>query len=784
MSDSGSSEEVNQSALNSTVPKVPSKRPLAKSQTLSETSGGSNTESPTPGLPLQRPVRRSTTEQLEELVDNTEEELQEMKQFIEKHRSPLKPHRDSGTADSNAEPKSQENKGTFSESSAGDIGAPVPKIPERPSRRATTDSFDSRASSTICDVAGEKSAKSDVADSTPILQSFVAPDNREPSGTSEPSIPKRPARRPIKTENSQSGAQEVPHSRDKNSPEPPSVPKRPSSTEGERSSQEEGKTEDLVVRDDQHVGEYEAPELNAPYDDKVQTTVKGSTVKLDEEQPFEKQPEQNEPSEETLNAASKQQTATEEPSASKSEIGQDTEETSGQSTKDIETVKNEVTAISDEEDELQQIPETNDHLAGNSVEDISFESGAREAATVSPSTKVQEEMITESLNEVTAQSKDTFGQETSDSKEDVGGNDDQANTNASLLNNGKSTEEEDHEPEAEVKPSIPATRPKKRAPPPVPKKPSSKIAAFHNMLQMQQQKDLASALPELVHKAPKFYPVHDPTGEDNRESDNEDRATNEEDKQDNSSFGGSRAQFTKNLNGLIGLPGMAPQKGIPPALNRMLATSNPSASEATVDVEKVQEGGLSDVRQKRARGPRGRKLPTKVNSVTKVTDESGQHTIEIFEAWSMVSGSGTKLEKDSSTKETEDADMVTAEQSGKFQHSDAFSESEDLASGGSNELQTSTIPAEIGEPTPEPKTSNPVIQRLAESNLINESSSSLSDSITSRDQSGGIMAKEQQMEEDMEREMERQMLEEDRAYSEEAAKNAVAQFEDGSLLEE
>ncbi|CAI7246561.1 CGH_1_collapsed_G0027690.mRNA.1.CDS.1 [Saccharomyces cerevisiae] len=39
-------------------------------------------------------------------------------------------------------------------------------------------------------------------------------------------------------------------------------------------------------------------------------------------------------------------------------------------------------------------------------------------------------------------------------------------------------------------PKIPSERPKRRAPPPVPKKPSSRIAAFQEMLQKQQQQDL------------------------------------------------------------------------------------------------------------------------------------------------------------------------------------------------------------------------------------------------------------------------------------------------------
>lgn len=44
-------------------------------------------------------------------------------------------------------------------------------------------------------------------------------------------------------------------------------------------------------------------------------------------------------------------------------------------------------------------------------------------------------------------------------------------------------------------PKVPVERPRKRAPPPVPKKPSSRIAAFQEMLQKQQQEDLRNNEP-------------------------------------------------------------------------------------------------------------------------------------------------------------------------------------------------------------------------------------------------------------------------------------------------
>ena len=96
----------------------------------------------------------------------------------------------------------------------------------------------------------------------------------------------------------------------------------------------------------------------------------------------------------------------------------------------------------------------------------------------------------------------------------------------------------------------------------------------------------------------------------------------------------------RNRNGMFALPGLIPGMlpGIvpggvlPPSLSKKLGISTPDENSGN---DSKPQGALSDVRQRRARGPRGRKLPTKISKIEKVVDTTGSNEIEMFSTWSI-----------------------------------------------------------------------------------------------------------------------------------------------------
>lgn len=106
-------------------------------------------------------------------------------------------------------------------------------------------------------------------------------------------------------------------------------------------------------------------------------------------------------------------------------------------------------------------------------------------------------------------------------------------------------------------------------------------------------------------------------------------------------FGGERANFASNLNGLFALPGMAPNS-LPPNLTKKLSPQSVGSTDTEGDTSKKDNeqgglekvtSGLSDIRQRRAKGPRGRKLPSKIANVEKVEGESKKNDIQVFDTW-------------------------------------------------------------------------------------------------------------------------------------------------------
>lgn len=188
---------------------------------------------------------------------------------------------------------------------------------------------------------------------------------------------------------------------------------------------------------------------------------------------------------------------------------------------------------------------------------------------------------------------------------------------------GKNAAKEDRQEAPSVSESIesplkPDTT-KKRAAPPVPKKPSSRIAAFQEMLQKQQLEQLQGSVPS-SSGAPSADTTDSPRPfVPRRPSHPNKSALNDE-----------KVKFANNLNGLFPLPGMAPAGRIPASLSKKLGHTSSQEEDILKDTR------LPDVHRKRGKGPRGRKLPSKVTNVQKITGESKNNEIEVFNTWNVV----------------------------------------------------------------------------------------------------------------------------------------------------
>ncbi|SCV05994.1 LANO_0H19768g1_1 [Lachancea nothofagi CBS 11611] len=144
-------------------------------------------------------------------------------------------------------------------------------------------------------------------------------------------------------------------------------------------------------------------------------------------------------------------------------------------------------------------------------------------------------------------------------------------------------------------------RPTKKAPP---KKPSSKIAAFQEMLRKQQLQD------------------QDQSGSKGNQP-----------AAGNSSLNEKRAKITSNLNGIFGLPGMVP--------GSHSNSQPPTRSDETENhISSLRNSSLRDrkeveVPQRRAKGPRGRKLPAHLVDMEKVEACGTSNEAQVFKAWSI-----------------------------------------------------------------------------------------------------------------------------------------------------
>ncbi|ODQ79704.1 hypothetical protein BABINDRAFT_161418 [Babjeviella inositovora NRRL Y-12698] len=171
---------------------------------------------------------------------------------------------------------------------------------------------------------------------------------------------------------------------------------------------------------------------------------------------------------------------------------------------------------------------------------------------------------------------------------------------------------------------------KKKAPPPIkPKKPSSKIAAFQQMFGASSEK-----APPLVPSRPmKVNLIRSSTADSLPGSIDEEASSVEEKTQTQRAVPGmpnrlasSRVNFAKNLNGMIGmaLPGMVPAEAL---------AFQPDESEETKECDQEEVPVSKDLRKGRAKGPRGRKLPT--SAVEPVVEAKNKYSIVVADLWSV-----------------------------------------------------------------------------------------------------------------------------------------------------
>ncbi|PJP08430.1 Aim21p [Saccharomyces cerevisiae] len=254
-------------------------------------------------------------------------------------------------------------------------------------------------------------------------------------------------------------------------------------------------------------------------------------------------------------------------------------------------------------------------------------------------------------------------------------------------------------------PKIPSERPKRRAPPPVPKKPSSRIAAFQEMLQKQQQQDLHN------------------NGNSSATTASADIAKKHTDSSITSDT--TKADFTSKLNGLFALPGMVNPGQLPPSLEKKLSSPDTESKLGPQDQSQAKTGPLGGTR--RGRGPRGRKLPSKVASVEKIEEDDNTNKIEIFNNWNVSS---------SFSKEKVLIDTTPGEQAER-----ALDEKEKLPANAESD----------------PLSQLPQTNTVGNRKAISEESLSPSEAIANRDQNDTTEIQEQQMEDQMEVGMEREL---------------------------
>ncbi|CAI4065622.1 hypothetical protein SUVZ_09G1600 [Saccharomyces uvarum] len=290
-------------------------------------------------------------------------------------------------------------------------------------------------------------------------------------------------------------------------------------------------------------------------------------------------------------------------------------------------------------------------------------------------------------------------------------------------------------------PKVPVERPRKRAPPPVPKKPSSRIAAFQEMLQKQQQQDLRNNEP-----SPSITGSLDTAKQDPKPS---------------TAGNTVKTNFTNKLNGLFALPGMVNPGQLPASLGKKL--SSPSTESTGEQHEQPQARSTPLNGTRRARGPRGRKLPSKVAAVEKVEEDGNTNGIEIFNTWHVYS-IPSKQESSGDAIPDKESEFFSKEQPKSTLNVKPENTLREETEHSSNKTMNAVYPIELEEEReltanvePIPLSPLPQTSTVRRSEDGSEESLSPADAIASRDQDDMTEILEQQMEGQMESEMETEL---------------------------
>lgn len=718
------------SKTGSPLPSIPRSRPVRKAHTV-ETSLETSSEvddnlstkedaaiEQEPMVPSHRPIRRSTTEDIDNLVDNTNEELEEMEKLIHKHSH----HRTHGNATKEYHefPHIPQRPRPKKKTSEEDAASSQPKVPQRPPRRSTsplktsTSTLDNEQNNSIDET------------KSPIIPPVVPqqrPLRRKTSSSPESSVPLTTGSS-SSTETGSNSVPIVPKERPARAKQP--VQDLQFSSLVEREDIKKG----LIVPDDEEEKENTKAVNPSPLEEKTKAdsevlspekgqenvqelnsdtnkddlTEDDSTIieklsnKIPEEIDVEKPQEIN-----------KTATAVSENQIGSSDVVEDMNETLS---KDLDE-NNIKTPSKDNEDSEAVLSENNPEEPNALVQKI--EEKNEEIDEILEAEKPSD-VVQEDKKEEPSQQKeflDSTTQSEAQEKEDTEtklSNDEPKSHETQQTTVTDSTKKDSAKSESEIpltkqEPHIPASRPKKKGPPPVPKKPSSRIAAFQEMLQKQQMKDMEN---------------------------NGTNSSSGDEKQPP-----RKMNFINDLNNLIALPGMVPPGGMKP--NNSAKTSVASESGATeVKME------LPDVRQKRARGPRGRKLPSKVNSVTKVIAKNENYTVQVKPLWSL------KIVPKKVGIENDEMDDTEQEEVTDRDESDPYDVNQKQEQGKGN-LMSKDQHTDLSGISP-----NPVLKSTA----------SLSDSIISRDEDSGVLMMEADLEAIAEKEMQEQFIEEDIKFQE------------------
>lgn len=767
----------------SPVPSIPARRPVRKARTLDNSLEFSpkneETRSPEPGstnsqepsVPTHRPIKRSTTDVIDSLVDNTNEELEEMEKLISKHshrhhpsKSTKEPEIETAPEDVVAEVPTIPQKPTVKKNGSSEkIESPQPTIPQRPARSTSPSKQPLNAPNQNI---SKNETTNDISIEIPALP-LQRPTKRRTS-SSETSVPltsnpfsgveaqpivaptvpkKRPSRNKkgetdkteIISESKSAQSDQDLSASERLEPEQSDISESPLSEAVSEATandtkittdQEPEESEELTIKNDENdTAHGKDHEKNVDLRDKLSEVAIAELhdVKTENRLSSLEQP--------ILNGDSQIEVRTD-----VNEKSSDNGFGSGNNELENDTVSIHDSEVSTSENENAESIEKSSGKE-NISENLTSEENNLKPNESSPESKTADaiENADEEIKTTKEDHKpvdipsgsvdDITEPEKSESQEEI----------SNIVGVSKNESPDKYASDSSMnQPQVPTTRPKKKGPPPVPKKPSSRIAAFQEMLQKQQMKDMETGMKQ---------------------------ATNTDDKQ-----APRKMNFINDLNNLIALPGMVLPGSIKP--------NNVNGKGDEQDTAAVKKE-LSDVRQKRARGPRGRKLPSKVNSVTKVIAKNENYSVQVKPLWSLKMFLRKEITQADETRQKEqvvEGDTVKEEK-----------REPDRISEGDNEEQQSkledevierddTDPYEIVEGSDEAEdirsrseqveAESPSLPPLT-ANQVFASTTSLSDSVVSRnDENGPVLMMEEDLEALVEREMQEQFLDEDKKFTE------------------